>query len=238
MKPVAIFRHTRTEGPGYFASFLDRHSIPWTLVAVDEGATIPASPDAFSGLCFMGGPMSVNDPLPWIPQLLSLIRQAVDKDIPVIGHCLGGQLMSKALGKVVSRNPAKEIGWHEVRPTDTAEARAWLGETDGFDAFHWHGETFALPDGATRILGSDACTNQAFVLGDRHLGMQCHVEMTEEMIRTWNTQWADEVSDPANPPASVQKSEEQLAQMATNLPAMRAMSDRLYTRWIAGLRQN
>ena len=236
MKPVAIFRHSPTEGPGYFASFLDRHHIPWQLIALDAGEAVPTIPDAFAGLCFMGGPMSVNDDLPWIPSVLELIRQAVAADIPVIGHCLGGQLMSKALGGIVSRNPVKEIGWGRVSPSDAPVAQQWLGDTPGFDAFHWHGETFALPAGATRILGSQHCTNQAFVMG-KHLGMQCHVEMTEEMIRTWNTQWADEITDPANIPSAVQTPEQQFAQLEANLPAMRAIADRLYTRWIAGLRE-
>src|SRR5689334_6085774 len=98
MNPVAIFRHMPTEGAGYFATFLDRHSVPWRLLKIDEGDTVPDSPEEFSGLCFMGGPMSVNDDLPWIPPALALIRAAVARRVPVIGHCLGGQLMAKALG--------------------------------------------------------------------------------------------------------------------------------------------
>src|SRR6478752_6936483 len=102
MRPVAIFRHYVTEGPGYFATYLDRHGLPWELVKLDEGQSVPRSPDAFSGLAFMGGPMSVNDDLPWIPPVLELIRAATARDVPVLGHCLGGQLMSKALGGHVS----------------------------------------------------------------------------------------------------------------------------------------
>ena len=104
MKPVAIFRHSPGEGPGYFATFLEGRSLPSQLLTLDEGEAVPAAPDAFSGLCFMGGPMSVNDPLPWIPPVLALIRQAVAQNVPVIGHCLGGQLMSKALGGQVTRS--------------------------------------------------------------------------------------------------------------------------------------
>ena len=93
MKPVAIFRHARSEGPGYFATFLDENNIPWRLLAIDEGEPVPQDAQAFSGLVFMGGPMSVNDDLPWIPPVLALIRQAAATGIPVLGHCLGGQLM-------------------------------------------------------------------------------------------------------------------------------------------------
>src|SRR5215471_17613303 len=111
MRPVAIFRHYVTEGPGYFATYLERSGLPWELVKLDEGRTVPTTPDAFSGLVFMGGPMSVNDDLPWIPPVLNLIRSAVARGVPVLGHCLGGQLMSKALGGEVTRAPVKEIGW-------------------------------------------------------------------------------------------------------------------------------
>src|SRR3990172_6040674 len=127
MKPVAIFRHAPTEGPGYFATVLERHHIPWRLIKVDAGEAVPADPRAFSGLAFMGGPMSVNDDLPWIMPVLQLIRAGVDADVPVLGHCLGGQLISKALGGVVSRNPVKEIGWGEVSVLDTPLARQWFG---------------------------------------------------------------------------------------------------------------
>jgi GMP synthase-like glutamine amidotransferase len=153
MLPVLIFRHSPTEGPGYFATFLDRHGIPWRLVRIDAGDAVPDNLNGVSGVCLMGGPMSVNDDLPWIPPLLALIREAVASDIPVIGHCLGGQLMARALGGTVGPNPVKEIGWGDVRITDAKAARPWLGDvTAPILAFHWHGETFTPPPGATTIL--------------------------------------------------------------------------------------
>ncbi|MEO8166287.1 MAG: type 1 glutamine amidotransferase, partial [Betaproteobacteria bacterium] len=96
MNPVAIFRHSPTEGPGYFATYLDRQGLPWRLIALDQGEPVPSQTKVFSGLVFMGGPMSVNDDLPWIAPVLSLIRHAVADGMPVLGHCLGGQLMAKA----------------------------------------------------------------------------------------------------------------------------------------------
>jgi GMP synthase-like glutamine amidotransferase len=180
----------------------------------------------------MGGPMSVNDDLPWIPPVLALIRAAVAQDIPVIGHCLGGQLMSKALGGAVTKNRVKEIGWGEVAVADDMAAQ-WLGDIAAFGAFHWHGETFAIPAGATRILQSPYCENQAFVMGP-HLGMQCHVEMTEAMIRLWNRQWA---AESAVPSASVQTPEQMYESMDARIEAMRRAADRLYAKWIAGLKQ-
>jgi GMP synthase-like glutamine amidotransferase len=230
MKPVAVFRHSPGEGPGYFATFLDRHSIPWQLFKLDEGEMPPASPAEFSGLCFMGGAMSVNDDLPWIAPVLELIRDAVRQDIPVIGHCLGGQLMSKALGGVVSRNPVKEIGWGTVRVLDDE----WLPGTADFLSYHWHGETFSIPDGARRVLESEYCGNQAFAFGP-HLGLQCHVEMTEDMIKSWSTGGAREIERAGDIP-SVQKQPQQLAQVEKKLDELHAIADKLYSKWISNLK--
>ncbi len=234
MNPIAIFRHAPTEGPGHFASFLDARKLPWQLICVDAGEAVPVSPAVFSGLVFMGGPMSVNDDLPWIPQVLDLIRAAVKADIPVLGHCLGGQLIAKALGGEVSRNPVKEIGWGRVAVADNPQARHWFGELAGFEAFHWHGETFSLPPGATRILESPFCANQAYVLG-KHLGMQCHVEMTEAMIREWCAVGAEEIAAARSP--AVQTPEAMIALNAANLPPLHRVAEGLYSRWVEGLRR-
>src|SRR5688500_18528159 len=201
MKPVAVFRAARSEGPGYFASYLERRSIPLQVVAIDEGAPVPRDPRRFSGLVFMGGPMSVNDDLPWIAPALELVREAVRKDVAVLGHCLGGQRMSKALGGSVRPSACKEIGWGEVRVCDNGVARAWLGELAAFEAFQWHGETFSIPPGATRVLENAHCANQAFAIG-RHFAMQCHVEMTPELVRTWISTGADEIREHSKSPAA------------------------------------
>jgi GMP synthase-like glutamine amidotransferase len=231
MKPIAIFRHSPGEGPGYFATFLDRHSLPWTLFRIDDGVSPPPTPEEFSGLCFMGGPMSVNDDLPWIAPSLDLIRQADASGIPTLGHCLGGQLIAKAFGGTIGRNPVKELGWGVVEATADAVAREWLDGVARFEAFHWHGETFSLPQGATRILQSGHCANQAFVRG-RHLAMQCHVEMTESMIRDWSRHWA---AENAAPSASVQTPEQMQEGMEVRIASMRTVADQLYMRWIGGL---
>ncbi len=233
MKPIAIFRHSTSEGPGYFATFVDRHRLPWTLVNVDEGASVPPDPGEFAGLCFMGGPMSVNDDLPWILETLQLIRRAVAADVPVIGHCLGGQLISKALGGSVTRNAVKEIGWGTVEVADTPAASVWLGDTRSFESFHWHGETFSIPNGATRLLSSPHCRNQAFALGN-HLAMQCHVEMTETMIASWCESGAAEIAACATP--SVQAAREMLSDLTTRVDALHRVADSIYSRWIEGLR--
>ncbi len=232
MKPIAIFRHSPTEGPGYFAAYLDGKGIPWQLVDAAGGAAIPADPRDYAGLTFMGGPMSVNDDLPWIAPELALIRRAVAAGVPCLGHCLGGQLMSKALGGAVTRNRVKEIGWGAVAAADNAEARRWLGDLQEFLAFHWHGETFSIPGGATRILASPYCANQAFALGP-HLGMQTHVEMTPDMIRAWYADAGDEVTPHAGP--SVQTAPEATERLEERVRALNTVAARLYDRWIEGL---
>ena len=233
MKPIAIFRHAPTEGPGYFATVLDRHQLPWRVIRVDAGEAVPEDPRAFSGLAFMGGPMSVNDDLPWIAPALRLIRAGVDADVPVLGHCLGGQLMSAALGGAVSRNPVKEIGWGEVTVADSPQAQQWFGHTaQSFAAFHWHGETFTIPPGAVRVLTNRYCENQAFVTG-KHLGMQCHIEMTSEMIAAWCASGAREISRSSSP--AVQSVDAIKLDLAPRLQALHRIADEVYALWIRGL---
>lgn len=234
MKPLAIIRHSATEGPGYFAEYLDARAIPWQLLTIDAGEPVPVDPHVWAGLVFMGGPMSVNDDLPWVGRELSLIRRAVAAGVPTLGHCLGGQLISKALGGKVERNPVKEIGWGPVTVVAGAEARRWFGEVRGFLAFHWHGETFALPDGATRILESPWCSNQAFALGP-HLGLQCHVEMSTELIRAWCKDWEGELRGKSGP--SIQTPEQMEQDVEARVRALNVVADRLYDRWIEGLQR-
>jgi len=231
MKPIAIFRHATSEGSGYLAEFLDDRKIPWQLIAVDANDAIPASSSDYSGLVFMGGPMSVNDDLPWIAAALALIRDAVSRDIPVLGHCLGGQLMSRALNGVVSKNPVKEIGWGMVTVAD--DAHDWFGEVVNFHAFHWHGETFSLPQGARHLLSSAYCINQAWAIG-KHLALQCHVEMTAAMIAAWCELGAHEIAASSTSPA-VQSVAEMQLQIAEHLPRLQKVAAQLYTKWIAGL---
>jgi GMP synthase-like glutamine amidotransferase len=233
MKPVAIFRASPTEGPGYFATYLERRGIPWQLVALDAGERVPRDARKYSGLVFMGGPMSVNDELSWIAPALELARDAVRKDVPLLGHCLGGQLISKALGGKVAAAPVKEIGWGEVRVADNEVAREWLGDVQTFLSFHWHGETFTIPPGATRVMENPHCANQAFALG-KHFGMQCHVEMTEELVENWLASGAEEIAASRKSPA-VQEPDEITRELAPRLTALHEVANRIYDRWTEGL---
>ena len=235
MKPVAIFRHAASEGPGYFATYLDRHAVPWRVIRIDEGEAVPGGPAEYSGLAFMGGPMSVNDDLPWIAPTLGIIRAAVDAGIPTLGHCLGGQLMAKALGGAVTRNPVKEIGWGRVDVAPNAAGARWFGAgMRSFESFHWHGEAFSIPPDAIRIASSPHCENQAFALGP-HLGMQCHVEMTPELIRAWCRDWEKEVESLAQRMPTVQTPAQMTEAVEERVRVLNAVADRVYDRWIAGL---
>jgi GMP synthase-like glutamine amidotransferase len=207
------------------------------LVSLDAGESPPRTIDAFSGLALMGGPMSVNDThVPWIAAVLRLICNAVRRDVPLLGHCLGGQLIASALGGVVEPNRVKEIGWGEVHISDNDAAREWLGNTRRCTVFHWHGETFSIPLGATRIIQGEHCANQAFVMG-KHLAMQCHVEMTEDLVRTWTRFGRPEIEASIDSPA-VQSPDAIESNLAQRIDALHRIADRLYDRWCCGLAQN
>ncbi len=232
MKPLTIFRHIACEGPGYLAAVLGQHRIPYRLVRIDLNEAIPRDLEETSGLVFMGGPMSVNDALPWISQELELIQAAQARGMPMIGHCLGGQLISKALGGTVSANPVKEIGWHPVRKSKTPAAADWLaGLPQEPVLFHWHGETFSIPQGAEVILENDNCAHQGFTLGNT-LALQCHVEMTAPMVGEWAALYRDEL---LNPVATVQSAEEMTAGLDARITAAQQVADRLYLRWLRPL---
>ena len=238
MKEVIIFRFLGREGLGYLGDFLTENNIPWHMVKVDEGEAIPASILAYSGMVLMGGPMSVNDDLPWIAPLLDLIREAKAADIPLLGHCLGGQLISKAFGASIGANmlgekQVKEIGWGEVVVTDNEAAKFWFGNIQTFNAFHWHGETFTLPEGAIHLLSSAYCQNQAYSIG-KHLAFQTHIEVNAEMVRKWCEESPDELAEAANSPA-VQQADAMLQELPLHCFFLNKVAKHVYGQWIQGL---
>jgi GMP synthase-like glutamine amidotransferase len=236
MQPITIFRFSPTEGPAYFATFLDRQKLPWKLVALDAGEPVPDSVAGMSGVAMMGGPMSVNDDLPWVAPMESLLRHAVDADVPVIGHCLGGQLLAKALGATVRRSPNTEIGWHKVDVDPTPVAREWFGDDPSWTTFEWHNESFDVPDGATRVLTNQACPNQAYVIG-RSIGLQGHVEMTEDLVNIWIGDGEGDLA-PVNGQRKpyVQSPEQITANLGRKVDELHGRADRIYQRWTKGLR--
>ena len=231
MKPVLVFRHIACEGPGYLGDFLAARGVPFRVIAVDAGEPVPDRIDGIGGLVFMGGPMSVNDPLPWVTQELALIRRAAGEGIPVLGHCLGGQLIARALGAAVGANPVKEIGWHDIDCTDALGDTALRGRLPArFEGFHWHGETFALPPGATLLMRSAHCRHQAF-LKERALALQFHVEVNAAMVRSWCEEYRAELAQCAGRP-SVQNAERMAERLEQRSAALQRVADVVYDFWL------
>ena len=233
MRPIAIFRFSETEGPAHFAEWLDRERLSWRLIAVDAGDSIPEDPRAFAGIGMMGGPMSVYEALPWVDPLSRLLRDAVDARVPVIGHCLGGQLLAQALGARVQRTQTPEIGWIDVETTDSAARETWFGGHARFTPFQWHYDVFDVPAGATRVLTNGFNPNQAYVVDDRHIGFQCHIEMTDELVRTWCRTGAGEIAAPEAP--ALQSRDEILRDLPERLAALQAIAGAVYARWVQKL---
>ncbi len=234
MLPIAILRFSRTEGPAYFADWLAAQRLDWQIVALDEGAGVPPDPRAFAGIGMMGGPMSVNDALPWIEPACALLRNAVDARVPVIGHCLGGQLLARALGAPVARTPQSEIGWIDVDVGASPEAREWFGGRSRFTAFQWHYDAFALPAGATRVLTNAFNVNQAYTVDGLHIGLQCHVEMTEALVDVWCRSAHDEL--PPQSSAALQSEADLRKALPARIDALHGVASAIYTRWAQGLR--
>ena len=156
----------------------------------------------------MGGPMSANDDLPYTRRELEIIGEAVSRGAPILGICLGSQLIAKAFGARVYKNGAPEIGWYPVQWTAAAASDCLhKGLSAPETVFHWHSETFALPPGAQALAYSDKCRQQAFRFHDVVYGIQFHPEITPEMILDWSTQPlnrgdADTLPGPLDPHAS------------------------------------
>ena len=231
MSELLIFRHVACEGPGYLAHFLRDRAIDWRAVRIDEGDALPESIDGVRGLVFMGGPMSVNDDLPWIAGSLALIRAAHERSVPVLGHCLGAQLIARALGGEVLPNVVSEIGWLPVGLVEDPRQPAWCRSLPArFDAFHWHRETFSLPDDAVPLFFSDHCKNQGFSIG-RTLAIQFHFEMLTEMVNQWADVYADELREPSD---SVQSGSALTRKLGDRIAALHYIADQIYTAWMAG----
>lgn len=195
------------------------------LVASNPYAGEPLpEPGAFDWLVVMGGPMGVHDATdhPWLLQEKLLISQAVEQGKIVLGICLGAQLIADVLGAPVTPNEHKEIGWLPVRLNkEAADSPVFTGLPEEFTAFHWHGDTFARPTGAVQAARSKGCANQAFVFGERVVGLQFHLETTADSMERLLVNCAKEII----PGPFVQSAEEMRRQSAAHLASLHGLLD-------------
>jgi GMP synthase-like glutamine amidotransferase len=174
-----VFQHVPFEGLGSIGFWLKERGAEVSYTRFFANDPLPPV-DEVNMLIAMGGPMSVNDEteLPWLRAEKQAVRDAIARDIPVLGVCLGAQLIASAVGSRVYRNSVKEIGWFPIQAVTT------LGPAFRFPSecmvFHWHGETFDLPEGAVRLAKSYGCENQAFQLKRNVIGLQFHLETTPD----------------------------------------------------------
>jgi GMP synthase-like glutamine amidotransferase len=186
---VLAFRHVPFEGLGHIQPALESCGVGIDYVDLYHAGAAPPDTAPADGLIFMGGPMSVNDGLPYLEQEIAILRQALERGQPVLGVCLGSQLLARAAGARVYPNARKEIGWFDIWRTSAGAADPLLGELDSPQTvFHWHGETFELPPGAEWLAWSDACRHQAYRVGSKAYGLQFHLEVTPAMIVDWQQQ--------------------------------------------------
>lgn len=236
MKPVLILQHLDDDGPAFLRSWLQREGLPFELCNSQSGPAFAPHTGGHSALAVLGGEMSANDVLPSLRQAELLILDAMARHRPVIGHCLGAQLMARALGARVAASPAPEIGWHRIELQRTAQAHDWFGTNDAAPTvFQWHEEAFGLPVGATLLAGSAACAHQAFAIGP-HLALQFHLELNADKLRRWAA--ADIPAHHARQRRwpSVQDAASMLQAMPRWLPRQQALAERIYARWLAPVR--
>ena len=231
MKPVLILQHQMPENAAYLITWLKQYIIPYQIVNAGAGELFPTTIEPYSALAVMGGGMSANDPLPSNRAAEILILQAMYRDCPVIGHCLGAQLMARALGGTISASPQPEIGWQAISYEDTPLVQEWFGDAPTDTAIQWHYESFSIPTGATRVATSPACPNQAWAIGP-HLAMQFHIEINENKIDSWVYEDDDKWAAARILYDSVQDKITILGGIPYHLAQHQATADRIYTNWL------
>jgi GMP synthase (glutamine-hydrolysing) len=197
MPDVLILQHVRPEPPGTIIEALDDREVTHRTVKLHRGDSVPDTLDA-DGLVVMGGRMGVGDigDPPHLLQELDLIEDALRDERPVLGVCLGSQLMAHVLGADVRPASSKEIGWKEVTLTDAADDDPLFQDVDDpFTAFHWHGDVFTLPDEAERLARTAQTEHQAFRCGNSAYGLLFHLEVTPKTVAWMTKAFQDELAD-------------------------------------------
>ena len=181
---IQYFQHVPYEGPGYISEWATKYGHLLSGTMLYEEHTLPDAGD-FDWLVIMGGSMSVYDEnISWLAEEKRFIKEVIDAGKTVIGICLGAQLIADVLGAKVYPGKEKEIGWWPVRLTPDGEKHPLLMDLpEEFVTFHWHGDTFDIPEGAVHLISSDVCSNQAFIFNENVLALQFHFETTETTVK-------------------------------------------------------
>jgi GMP synthase (glutamine-hydrolysing) len=231
MAKVYVLQHHRVESLGTIADALESAALAWQYVRIFDGHPVPTSIKGAGGLVVMGGPMGVyqTDRYPWLRDEMKLIQDAIAQGRPVLGVCLGAQIVAAALGAKVDRNPAgKEIGWHPVRLQAAAhEDRLMRGLPDTFTPFHWHGDIFELPAGAVSLASSDKTPCQAFRYRENVYALQFHIEVGPENVAAMAAEWPRELEKEGI------AGDRMVAECDRHLPALEAIAEQVFSRWAA-----
>jgi GMP synthase-like glutamine amidotransferase len=181
---IHYLKHVPFEGLGSMEDMFVSRGCNLTRTCMYEDQSLPSIHD-IDALIVMGGPMGVGDDeqYPWLTLEKEFIEAVVKRNIPVLGVCLGAQLIANVLGAEISKNVHKEIGWFQVERTKALIDERVASLPAHFEALHWHGDTFAIPEGATNFMASEACPNQGFVYGDTVLALQFHLEMLPSHVQ-------------------------------------------------------
>lgn len=182
---IQVIQHVEFEGPGAIGDWTIRHGHEFCCTRLFDSEPLP-HPDEFDWLILMGGPMSIHDEnqFDWLVPEKRWIEQVLSSGKRILGICLGAQLLASVLGARVDRSKHREIGWFPVNvvPGGSSSSHITSVLPQEFEAFHWHGETFDLPQGAVHLAQSAGCPNQAFLYGSRAVGIQFHLEVTPESV--------------------------------------------------------
>jgi len=187
---VLFIKHIDIEGPGTIADFLEDNTLQYSIIDLSYGDKVPKLEKDFRAIICLGGPMNVyeEEKYPFLREEDVLLKRAVDEEVPFLGICLGAQLIAKATGAKVTKNPVKEIGWYKIVLNDEGlKDDLFKDLPEVFKVFQWHGDTFTIPVGRKRLAFSELCQNQVLKYGRNTYGIQFHVEVTKDMI----IQWAD-----------------------------------------------
>lgn len=230
MTDILILTHVDYCHPGHLATVLDAQRLPFTVLRCDLGELDGYDLDRPLAVAVMGGPMSVNDDLPWIGAEIAALQHFIRRDIPIIGHCLGGQMIARALGAAVHRMPYTETGWQPLIRRDRGNPSPWLSHVPTeFPVFQWHSDTFDLPRDAEWLLSSPWCPNQGFAWGDKVLALQGHPEMSETLVQEWLRDWSHLLDETQ---ASQQSPRAMLSDLPSRVAALNQVAEGFYRHWL------